>query len=162
MRKWRQFWGLTGPERRLFLLALALLPLNAAAVRLCGLRRWQAVLARLAPLQPKRPESAADNQDNQIESARRLALIIGYAAYNSPFRANCLQRSLALWWALRRRGIESELRIGARREAGQLKAHAWIERDGVPLNDLPDIRDEYAPLAAGQTGRAAPEAARRP
>lgn len=159
MRKWRQFWGLTGPERRLFLLALALLPLNAAAVRLCGLRRWQAVLAKLAPLRPQRPEAAVENP---LEAARRTALIIGYAAYNSPFRANCLQRSLALWWALRRRGIESELRIGARREAGLLKAHAWIEWEGVPLNDLPEIRDEYAPLSAGQTGRIASEVARRP
>lgn len=36
---------------------------------------------------------------------------------------------------LRRVGINSHLRIGVDKLGGALKAHAWLEKDGVVLND---------------------------
>ncbi len=65
----------------------------------------------------------------------RLAAISGALARRWPTNALCLQRSLALLWLLRRRGIGAELKIGVRRTDGQLQAHAWVEVGGVAVND---------------------------
>lgn len=47
----------------------------------------------------------------------------------------CLPRSLALCSLLRERGYPAEIRIGVRREAGRLLAHAWVELDGETLGE---------------------------
>jgi hypothetical protein len=58
---------------------------------------------------------------------------------------NCLSQSLTLWWLLCRAGIESQLRIGVRRNADKFLAHAWIELAGFPLNDrIEDVRQYVA------------------
>jgi hypothetical protein len=59
---------------------------------------------------------------------------------------NCLARSLVLWWLLKRRGIDSQIRLGVRKENAILLAHAWIELDQVVLNDRPDVDTFYEPL----------------
>lgn len=50
-----------------------------------------------------------------------------------PRRGLCLRRSLVLGALLRR--YEPVLRIGVRRESGRIRAHAWIEIDGVPIGE---------------------------
>ena len=58
--------------------------------------------------------------------------------------ARCLGRSLALWFILRRRGIDAEFVIGADApQRGELQAHAWVEVAGVPVNDAPDVRKRF-------------------
>jgi Transglutaminase-like superfamily len=58
----------------------------------------------------------------------------------------CLPRALCLRWLLGRHGIRTDLRIGvARKEAG-LDAHAWVEREGRPVGEGPDVADRFAPL----------------
>ena len=65
----------------------------------------------------------------------------------SPLAANCLPRSLTLWWLMRRRSIPGELRIGVRQEAGQLEAHAWVELDGLAIDDDDnDIHHRFDPF----------------
>jgi hypothetical protein len=49
-----------------------------------------------------------------------------------------LIESLVLWWLLRRQGFDGDLRIGVRKHAGQLQAHAWVEHRGQALNDAGD------------------------
>jgi hypothetical protein len=44
-----------------------------------------------------------------------------------PRPVRCLQSALVLHAALRRRGIDATLRLGARWDAGELEAHAWVE-----------------------------------
>lgn len=85
----------------------------------------------------------------ELESARRLGWGVEVAARRGPWPANCLQRSLVLWFLLRRRGLPAELRIGVRRTpdtgtGGPLLFHAWVEQDGVVLNDAPDMRERFA------------------
>jgi hypothetical protein len=58
-----------------------------------------------------------------------------------PSDTRCLIRSLVLTDMLCRRGIESSLVIGVRRDDG-FEAHAWVEHRGAPL--LPD--DEFGRL----------------
>ncbi len=51
-------------------------------------------------------------------------------------RLTCLPRSLALCSLLREQGHPAVVRIGVRREAGQLLAHAWVELDGDVLGEV--------------------------
>ncbi|MBW1895561.1 MAG: lasso peptide biosynthesis B2 protein, partial [Deltaproteobacteria bacterium] len=39
-----------------------------------------------------------------------------------------------------------DLRIGVRKEANQLKAHAWVEYQGFVLNDTFDVQNRYSPF----------------
>ena len=49
-----------------------------------------------------------------------------------PTDSRCLMRSLVLTQLLARRGIESRFVLGVRSGA-EFKAHAWVERNDVPL-----------------------------
>jgi len=72
--------------------------------------------------------------------------MVRIAAEHGFLRVNCLERSLTLWWLLGRRGIESQLRIGVRTASGQFEAHAWVERDGIALNDSNDVGQRFSPF----------------
>jgi hypothetical protein len=139
VRSWSRFWRLSRAERQLLAQALVLLPLTVAALRLMGFRRCQALLARLAP---RRTDQAAT-----IDDARGMARMVDVAARHGLVRATCLPRSLVLWWLLRRQGIDSELRIGVRKEAGRFEAHAWVELHGVVLNDGGEVHERFAAFA---------------
>jgi hypothetical protein len=47
--------------------------------------------------------------------------------------SNCLDRSLAAYWMLRRAGASPTLVLGAKREQGGLAGHAWIELGNLAL-----------------------------
>jgi hypothetical protein len=125
--------------------ASLLFPLVALAVRRWGLRRVQERLAGW----DSRP-TATLGAGVAEEEARRLAWVVGVAAKRSPWRPNCLQRSVVLWWVLTRRGLDGDLRIGVRRRPGSppgsrhLDFHAWVERDSVVLNDSPSVQEQFA------------------
>lgn len=132
---------LFGREGRLLLQAILLLPAVAFAVRLLGFRRTYAALERRAPAL----ESGLSERevDERVWWARRLLQL---ALRWGPYRPNCLQRSVVLWWLLRQQGLGSEFRIGVRLREGVFEAHAWVERAGRVLNDRQDIGDQYAPF----------------
>ena len=74
-----------------------------------------------------------------------MARIVDTAARHSLKLPSCLEQSLVLWWLLHRQGIAAELRIGARKETNQFEAHAWVELEGVALNDG-NIHRHFVPL----------------
>jgi hypothetical protein len=131
---------LSWAERRLLAQALALLPLTALALWAMGFRRWQALVARLTPV----VDAGGRDEAAVIREGRATARLVEAAARRGPYRASCLPRSLALWWLLRRQGIESDLRIGVRKEAGLFEAHAWVELRGLVLNDSGDVGERFA------------------
>lgn len=58
----------------------------------------------------------------------------------------CLSKSLALHTLLRRRGIDTRLRLGVRKDqASGIRAHAWLELDGLPISDRQE--DQMYPSA---------------
>ncbi len=126
------------PSDRQFLTeALALLPAVAFGLRAFGLRRVSAFLSRHTPILPaSRP---ADS-----ERPRALGRLVNGAAHRLPGRPACLSRSVTLWWLLRRRGIDSAIRIGVRTAEGRFEAHAWVELGGVVLNDSQDVGERFA------------------
>jgi hypothetical protein len=136
---WRKWWDLPAADRFLALELLALLPAVAAAIRLFSLQRVRGFLARHPVIDPA--AGAAD-----VQGAREAGRLVNAAAFRIPGRPNCLTRSVTLWWILRRRAIDTTLRIGVRTAAGRFEAHAWVELAGLVLNDASDIAQRFAPF----------------
>jgi hypothetical protein len=121
---------------------MVLLPLTALALWLLGFRRWQAALARWAPV----GLPAGEDEATRIACGRAAARLVDAAARHGLCKGSCLQRSLVLWSLLRRRGLDCDLRIGVRKQAANLQAHAWVAYHGAVLNDGADVSKRYAPF----------------
>ncbi|MGH9383052.1 MAG: lasso peptide biosynthesis B2 protein [Vicinamibacterales bacterium] len=138
-RRLQRFCRLPSAERRLVLRAVAV----HAGVRLKlwrhGLQASDSLLSRLSREQPQMRYGLDPD---------RIARLVTSALRERPLRGNCLSESITLWLLLRRSGHDCFLRIGARRSTTGLEAHAWVEMDGVPLNDLADISQQFPPFPA--------------
>jgi hypothetical protein len=93
------------------------------------------------------PRRAVSLRSNDIDPAR-VALLVNALARRRPFRSSCLTRSIVLMTLLQRRGITTELRIGVCRVGQSVDAHAWIEHNGVPLNDQATAAQTFLPFDA--------------
>lgn len=131
--------ALSGEERRSLARAWVYLLLADLALQVLPVRRVGALLRLFGGR--TRKEASADG----------LAHLVGIAGRHHFHPMTCLPRSLALQALLRRHGIESDLRIGVRREAGELRAHAWVEHDGGPVGEPADVELRFQPLAAGRS-----------
>ena len=158
-----RFRKLPSAERKLVLHAMLFLALTRAGLRCVGFRRWKQTIEYFLRVVPGRRglEPAA-----QLVIAEGIARAARSAERHGPAAPNCLERSLALWWLLRREGIDAELHIGASKSESRFEAHAWVELGGVVLNDTADVHSHYArfdaPIAAAEAeSRAAGEAASR-
>src|SRR6516165_4443115 len=126
----RRFSGLPGAAKMLFLRTALLLPAIRLSLRLRGFRTTQRFLeARVAPARPPLSEAAAERDSLMVSR------MVAAAARYCPIPSSCLERSMALWWLLARRGIAAQLRIGARKDAGKFEAHAWVERNGTAIGE---------------------------
>lgn len=142
MKRWQKFWRLSGFERGLMLEAAATLLATWLGLRLVGFTRWKSALTWLA---------LSANATTQLRAASKqradaIARMSAAAARNLFFATNCLEKSLVLWWLLRRRGIAAELRIGARKELERFEAHAWVELDSRVLNDAGEEHRHFVPF----------------
>ena len=138
-RRLEQLRDLAPWERRMLARLVFLLPAVGASLWLLGFKRTRGMLERLVPpVDPNGPDETLPS-----ESANRIARLVAIAAYHGPYRATCLRQSFTLWWLLRRRGIPAELRIGVRKETDNVDAHAWVDHEGVVLNDSPDVSSRF-------------------
>ena len=135
---WTKFRALSRAEQRTLLVAMAWLPPVWLGLRILGLCRFQSWLQR---------DKQTIESILSLNEIDRIATLVNIAALYVPFPATCLTRSLLLGWILRRRGVVSQLRIGVRLTQGVLDAHAWVEYAGIPINDRPDVGEEFAPFA---------------
>jgi hypothetical protein len=132
----RRFSALERPARWLFLRAAALLPLVSLSLRLRGFRKTQAFLQKSLSL-PSHPA------DISVSSSAHLTVRMVRAAVRTGIgHPTCLDESLVLWWLLGRQGIRSELKVGVRKEGEKFEAHAWVECDGMALNE-PEARHQH-------------------
>jgi hypothetical protein len=115
----------------------ALLIVARLALLVLGFRRTAAVFHRLSGGVRRRPS---------IEPPRvhSTTYAISLAASLIPSRMLCLERSLALYYSLRRDGIPAKLRLGVR--ALPFGAHAWVELLGSPVNDDLDRMRDLNPI----------------
>lgn len=117
--------------------ATVLLPLFWLGLRWLGLERWRRLLLR----------TSATARQRAQRDPRSVSQLVNAAARHSWFHTTCLTRSLLLEWMLRRRGIGAKLCIGVQLHDSGIKAHAWVECGGVPVNEKPGIASEFAPFA---------------
>ena len=135
---WSKYCRLTWQERWLLFQAFAFLPLIAVGLHLMNFQRIRSILLRFST------EPVDVCGDDAMQQASTTARLVQATASRIPFKITCLTRSTTLWWLLRRQGIASEIRIGVNQHDGEFQAHAWIEFNGVVLNDRDDIHLQYA------------------
>ena len=135
-RKYRTLSELSAAERSVLICALWLLPIVAIALRVKGLRFTQDLLVLVF----RSRRSNSEPIESQISTTVRMVKTA--AKYYQPW-ANCLKKSLVLWILLRDRGIMSEIRIGVERESTTFAAHAWVEYQGMVLNDSDDVHQRF-------------------
>jgi len=138
-RKWSRIGSFSASQWRVVFAAVALLPAVQMSLRFRGFKRTAAQLATCSQRSalPAGPDTARPIAD-------AVTLVAGRRLVGAP----CLARSLVVWFLLRRRGIDAVLVIGAgATNDGVLPAHAWVEVDDVPVNDLSDVRDRYGSFA---------------
>ncbi len=138
VHKIRQFQRLPSPDRYLLLRIAFLVPLTEVALHLIGFKRVLSLLKKFAGA--RRP---AINHSAEVRRHTRLVVLFGEQL---PFSGRCLARSLVLWYLLQRLGIQTELRFGVQKHAGQLLAHAWIEYNSQPLEPTAGSFEPFAGL----------------
>lgn len=141
METGRAFGRLKPSERSLALEAAFGLTSTWFGLRIFGFRKWKIATEKVAPRRLNAPEST--------ERTLKTATIVrmeAAAARHLFFTPTCLVRSLVLAAMLRRRGLDAQLRIGARKEAGQFEAHAWVELDGAMLDPAAGAMPEFVPF----------------
>lgn len=112
-----------------------MLPAVSLGLRMAGFRRVRSLML---------PADGAAAEKADLPAARMIARIVHGAAGWSPFRANCLARSLVLCRLLRIRGLAHDLHIGVATPDGDFAAHAWVEHAGVALAEPESVGDRYA------------------
>ncbi len=139
MSKWEKFKNLSLWELWLLSKAFFLLPITALGLRLVGFKAVRSALncGLPAPLY---------STDGAMARAQKIAKMVQVAVVYGRFGATCLPRSMVLWRFLQRQGIRCDLRLGARSENGNFEAHAWVEVDGVALNETADVGERFGPL----------------
>ena len=142
----RKFFSVTGLERRVFLCGIVMLPFMRLGLRLFGFKRWNSIMTALSP-----DTNTKQGGNDSLIKARNTARMVRSAAERGLYPANCLPQSMLLWWLLRWQRTHSELKLGMQKEMDILKGHAWVEMDGVVLNDTADVGDRYHALAWNTT-----------
>jgi len=139
--RWSKFRAHTPGQRALILRAAGHECLTLAGLRLLGFRRCKKLIERFSiSAQRGKPSAARAAPERALKMIRAAQSV----ERNLPISPNCLERSLALWWMLRREGFPAELHIGARKGEQGFEAHAWVEADGQVLNDSSDVHRHYA------------------
>ena len=95
--------------------------------------------------------------EKQAEMAKETAFALAVAIRIGPWRPQCLTRSLALAWLLKRQGIPFVIRIGIPSGQAMLQknnpvafsAHAWVEHEGIVLNDRQDVATQFSAFDTG-------------
>jgi hypothetical protein len=128
------------PEtRKLFWQAVTLLPVISVSLRLRGFQSTKESLQRRL-----RMKSGAATGAGSAEDLRKTCRMVATATHYGFGHPTCLAQSLALWHLLREQKIEAQLRIGVNKAAGKFEAHAWLEHEGVALNQFEEQHQHYA------------------
>ncbi|MFT5112836.1 MAG: hypothetical protein ACI8P9_002164 [Parasphingorhabdus sp.] len=101
----------------------------------------QKYLARIGRLLVEQPPTELSSQLYRVRDLMRLVSI---AANYHLVPNNCLIRSLVGLHYLAEESLAGVLKIGVMQTPTGLLAHAWIELDGVVVNDKDDVRDKFS------------------
>lgn len=103
------------------------------ALRVLGFARTLRIARKLAGEGEGRADAAlVDRTVHNIALATALY----------PGRSKCLEQAVAGFILLRRRGAPVQVRLGV--QPYPFFAHAWLELNGVPLNEAPEVVAQFA------------------
>jgi transglutaminase superfamily protein len=150
MSKIRRLRDLNAEQLWIVLEATILLIFVSLALRILGFKRTSQTLRLNAN------PSTASTMPDELAQVKEIAHFVNRVASHLPFYSSCLVRSLVLRRILQSSHIASELHIGVRKSAEttqQFEAHAWVEYEGIPLNDSLDIETLYPRIYADNLGQ---------
>jgi len=84
---------------------------------------------------------ASEPRTTDSETCRHVRAMVDRAQMYYPKKAMCLQHSAVVTCLLRRRGVPAEMVLAA--QEFPPKAHAWVEVDGVVVNDFTAVQRVY-------------------
>ena len=146
LRGLRQWWALPARERRMLLMLALLQPLISLALHLRGYRRTQDWLERHSRHPGPRVATT-----QELADAQRTAELAAIAGRRGPVATTCLRQALAVYWVLRRRGLQPQVRFGVDRIGATADMHAWVELDGVPLAQPQPRHAAFQPATSAST-----------
>lgn len=132
------------------------LPLIRLCLHLRGYARTRAFFDSITAVAPSRHPAR-----NDIETAEQLARIAQVAGRRGFLPATCLPQAIAVYAALRRRGLDPVLQIGVRKANSQFEAHAWVELSGHPLAQ-PALDHQPLPLPQRTSSLLQPDSVKAP
>jgi hypothetical protein len=92
----------------------------------------------------RRVESVPQRGDVKLTMVKEVEWCVAMAAAFYPGRAQCLERSLVLYYVLRRQGVPVRYCHGV--QPSPLTAHAWVEYGGEVVNDVAEHVREFSRL----------------
>jgi hypothetical protein len=121
------------------------------SVRLMGFGRTLRLLSHLSKF-----ANTKKHKELELREIERLGALVSRLAELPVIRASCLPQALTLWFLLRRRSVDAQLQLGAA-AVGPFVAHSWVEVEGRPVAQAPDVAVTYPPfpeVEARMLGRA--------
>lgn len=112
------------------------------ALRILRLRPWKKFLRS-----PQKRHEQGEPPTLILDRARRIAHLQLASERRLLFQPSCLEHSLVLLRLLAKEGIDGRLRLGARKDGRDFKAHAWIEVNETIFDSYNDTR-EYVPFGS--------------
>lgn len=140
MNRIKQLSALTPLQWWIILVALFTLPMIALSLKLSGFKQTKNRMSQIIP----RNKSDGSAKEHNLSHAKLISHAVSIAGNHGLFKANCLKQSLLLWWLLARRGIATELKLGAQKLPQKtFNAHAWVEYKGEALGNSSDFQHQF-------------------
>jgi hypothetical protein len=132
LRRFRKLIRLSWREWGIFIQAIICLPAVDLLIRTRGVKHCIEWFERAGP--------ARDAQFSMKE-AQSLARMVHVAGRFLPWPTRCLPQSIWIHRCLLQRGLQSRIRFGVTSlTSSLLSAHAWVELDGIPLDEQPGLQ----------------------
>jgi hypothetical protein len=140
---WKAFLrykALDPQARSLFGQTVILLPRIVLSLRLRGFKKTK------EGLQKRLRFTSAHQVSGELakDTVQKTCRMVRAGEHYGLVRATCLAESLALWFLLQKQSIPAVLRIGVRKLSDKFEAHAWVEYEGMVLNQPDEQHRHYA------------------
>ncbi len=142
----QRYKALPSEARSLFWRAAYLLPFIRFKLRLSGYKKTQLWLQKKLNDRSELASQAGENAPFLMMTCRMVR-----AAEHYCFgQASCLEESLLLWYLLQTQSIAAVVRIGVRKQSDKFEAHAWVEQNGIAINQQDEQHHHYAAFDSEQ------------
>ena len=137
--KFSKFLSLTFKDKIKTLVYSITFHLFILTFRIFGYKKTRKIIDKII-------SSINNNKNINKKFIENESKIIGHAVGNSLFNSACLEKSLFTYLILGIYGIKTELKFGVNNSTDDFSAHAWVEYNGMIVNDLPEVIGRISPF----------------